>query len=346
MPKVYINNVLPGKLYSQDKIFSRNFQFEPFNDSERLEASSHIDRKTRFINRSNVLTSNLLISAVHISFDKHLPLIIGPDVIWNTIMQGVSKHINENSDEFRHIFVAHKEKKLIEIVRDDLIKGKTNNKWQEITKQFITKILENCHNDSLNKAIKLRFSTTTPIQDAVHDMTFMDAVKSYFIYQVTTRCGIPYIDIEGTVDDWINIRDSLDILDDLNLKSWKLRLQNILNHFIEVYNNIDDKDFWNSIYLYHGAYGSGGITTVSGWISDLFLYIDEKQIDYSVEQRIKYQPCKFPNSLINTPFIWEYLGDKLNMKYVSGLIGIKVVDSSLSSITPELGWKVFEILNK
>lgn len=352
MPKIYINNVLPGKVCSKDTISSIQYQKNLVNKNERLEAFSHFDYNTKFIdlsklfitNSSKLFTTNLLIAATHISFDSHLPLIIGPDIIWNTIMQGVSKHINENSEEFRHIFVTHKEKELIEIERDDLIKGQTNDKWQEITKEFIREIIDNCHNDSLNKAIKLRFSTTTPIQDAVHDMTFMDAVKSYFKYQVTTKCGIPYIDIEGTVEDWINIRDSLNILDELNLTSWKLKLQNILNHFIEVYNNIDDKEFWNNIYLHHGPRFSGQVTTVSGWISDLFLYIKDNKIDYSNETLIKYSPGDFPSAMISTPFIWDYFGDKLNMKFVSGLIGVKVVDDSIGSITPELGWRVTEIL--
>ena len=345
MPKVYINDVQIGKLNNDDKISCIKYQEGMIQVNETLEAASHIKENIKFVSNSKIYSMNSLIMATHISFDKHVPLILGPDIIWNTIMQGISKHINENSEEFRDILVTHKEQKIINIERNDLKIGDTNNKWQEITKEFIKKIIDNCNNDALNKAINLRFSTTTPIQDAVHDMTFMDVVKSYFKYKVTTRCGIPYIDIDGTVEDWINIRESLDILDDLNLTSWKEKLQNVINHFIEIYSDVNDKDFWNNIYLLHGAKGSGSVTTVSGWISDLFLYINEKKIDYTLETRLRYQPSKFPYALTNTPFIWEYYGKNLNMKFVSGIIGIKIVDESINSITPELGWQVINMEN-
>ena len=350
MPKIYINDVIPGKLIDIPLFSCIKYQEQMIKDNERLEAASHYSHKLKFVTYSEHFTMNPLIAAIHIAFDKHVPVIITPDIIWNTIMQGISKHINENSEEFRHIFVTHKDKKTLEIKRDDFRTGNTTNKWQEVTKEFITKIIENCHCDSLNKAIKLRFTTTTSVQDAVHDMTFMDAVKSYFEYKMYTMCGIPYIDIQGTVDDWKNIKNSLNVLDELDLTSWKLKLHNILDHFIEVYDDVNDKKFWNSIYLFHGAEGgSGSVTTVSGWISDLFLYIDNKKIDYSIEPSFKeslckYEPCDFPYGMITTPFIWNYFGKLLKMKFVSGLIGVRLADETTASIIPEMGWMVIENL--
>lgn len=45
--------------------------------------------------------SNPLVSAVHLAFSRHLPLTLSPDVIWLTIVQGFSNHVNQNAESLR-----------------------------------------------------------------------------------------------------------------------------------------------------------------------------------------------------------------------------------------------------
>ena len=49
--------------------------------------------------------ANAFITAVHTAFSNHYPLVLSPDAIWLCIMQGLSMHINENSEKLRSYFV-------------------------------------------------------------------------------------------------------------------------------------------------------------------------------------------------------------------------------------------------
>jgi Domain of unknown function (DUF4419) len=42
-----------------------------------------------------------LISAAAIAFKQHYPLVLSPDVIWITILQGVAQHISNHSNALR-----------------------------------------------------------------------------------------------------------------------------------------------------------------------------------------------------------------------------------------------------
>lgn len=57
------------------------------------EAFSH--QNNEFINIETE-TTNCLIAAVYYAFAKHIPLELGPDVIFNTILQGISTHVSKN----------------------------------------------------------------------------------------------------------------------------------------------------------------------------------------------------------------------------------------------------------
>jgi hypothetical protein len=51
---------------------------------------------------------NPLVLAVHLAFSRHLPLTISPDVVWLTIVQGFSHHVNKNAEALRGRLVRHK----------------------------------------------------------------------------------------------------------------------------------------------------------------------------------------------------------------------------------------------
>ena len=46
----------------------------------------------------------------------------------------------------------------------------------------------------------------------------MGALKNYFEYKVYFLCGIPYITLEGTIDDWKKIRQKIEKLKDYGLE--------------------------------------------------------------------------------------------------------------------------------
>lgn len=115
MPRVYINDVK-----TEDSIFTISGKDQANLLNEKFESFSHFD-KQNFITCNT--KTNSLIMALHISFAKHIPLKLSPDMIFNTILQSISTYVSLNSELVRDIFVTHENKKTISIRNDELIKG-------------------------------------------------------------------------------------------------------------------------------------------------------------------------------------------------------------------------------
>ena len=121
-------------------------------------------------------------------------------MIWLMIIQGVANHINAHAEELRPRIVSHQGKIGIEVRRDDFVKGSPENPWSEVFNEFSVQI-----RDHVGPKIDLflpAFSTTGPVERAAAEIVLLDAMQSYFEYQVFTVCGIPTITLEGTHEDW------------------------------------------------------------------------------------------------------------------------------------------------
>ena len=82
-------------------------------------------------------------------------------------------------------------------------------------------------------------------------MVLMDSMQKYFDYKFTTMCGIPEIRLTGNKEDWLNVKKKTNEILKLipDLKFWIYdNLNEILDHFIGVFDDKIDKSFWNEIY--------------------------------------------------------------------------------------------------
>src|SRR5947207_15910880 len=64
-----------------------------------------------------------LIAAAHKAFSDHRPLVLSPDMIWVTILQGLAQHVKNDPERFRDRFVSHLGSKVLEVFRTDLAPG-------------------------------------------------------------------------------------------------------------------------------------------------------------------------------------------------------------------------------
>ncbi len=51
-----------------------------------------------------------LVAAAAFAYQKHYPLVLPPDIIWLTILQGVSQHIQNHSEQLRARLVQQRDK--------------------------------------------------------------------------------------------------------------------------------------------------------------------------------------------------------------------------------------------
>lgn len=313
------------------------------------------DPSTQFLATSG--REHGFVSAVRMAFAHHVPLQFGPEHIWTLIIQSVSKHIEQNAEKYRSKFVNFDGKQLLRIHRDNFSKGSPNNDWAGCFTEF-SSMIESFVGAENKANLCPTFSTQTTTSQAVAELSLMDCMKSYFEYRVRTKCGISKVRLQGTPDDWSALRKALEPLREFDLGWWVDILAPIIDNLAAASaGGAVMKDFWQYIYKHWDLRGSGAHPTVDGWITNFFLYINEKQRDpksfrsletFVAESKQKQGhrwhspgvPQKaVPTGITKTPFIWEYLGDEIPMTFYGGFVGANMEGEF---VTPVLGWAVGE----
>jgi hypothetical protein len=289
-----------------------------------------------------------LLFALHLAFAEHRPVRLSPDIIWLTVTQGLANHINMNAERLRERFVRHEGELTIEVRRDDFVKGSPENPWPEVFADFSRQIKG--HIGEAHDLIIADFSTTGPVERAASEVALLDAMKAYFRYEMITMCGIPRIMLEGTAEDWETIARRIQKLGRYDFGWWVEPLQPIFDEFVAAARGRIDREFWNSIYKWHGVESSGSSPYVSGWILKLFPYLiggagtpfrRNAWLDQACARDCGPGLDQFPHLPARAPFRWKYFRQEFDMEFVGGLIGVRQ-DSESLSLRPEIGWAILD----
>lgn len=212
------------------------------------------------------------------AFANHRAVVLSPDVIWQLICQGFACHINRNPEEMRHLFVDHDGKiDLLVESPEDLFSGKAD--WYGIVGDFATLISENTK-DGVAELMAQPFSTTGPDELMASQVVLMKSMESYFQYIAHyIGCGIPYVTLTGTPQDWQSILDRTRQLEKYGLEWWVEELEPILEEFVKASEGQPDTDFWKSIVMEHHPRELRGpgcfidmSTELDGWFLKFFPY--------------------------------------------------------------------------
>ena len=101
-----------------------------------------------------------------------------------------------------------------------------------------------------DRLVPASFSTTGPVERAAAEVVLLDAMQSYFEYQVCTGCGIPTITLEGTHEDWKVLAERVQDFREFGLGSWLDVLSPILDQFARASQGDVDQAFWRSLYKF------------------------------------------------------------------------------------------------
>lgn len=286
-----------------------------------------------------------LLSAVHRAFTDHYPLVLSPDAIWMTLIQGFAIHVNQNAETLRKHFVEHDGKRHIQIRRDDFVKGTPENPWTEVFDEFSQQIRPLI--SGAYELVVADFSTTGPVERAGFEVALLDSMQRYFSYGLVTLCGIPSIRLEGTTDDWKQLRQRAESLGQYQLRWWTDALDPVLEQFEAAASGNVDQPFWESIYKLRGPRGSGNPYT-TGWIQKLYPYLQDSPDIYERNRWLSDdfkggpEPAMYPVSAPKAPFEWDYGSKKFHMELVGGLVGVAQNPTTLE-IRPEMGWAVRDV---
>lgn len=288
------------------------------NEEEQAEAYQELDMSYHNAKPQNVKfevlsslseegTGNLVFPGGHgffascvLAFAQHLPLRLSPDHLWAVIVNGFARHVNRHAEELRDNFVNHQGKKDIVIIFCGAELGEGTSSpdiWEDyVFSEFSAKIAENLNNDEAYETLTSSFSTTTPTRQAAVDVVLMAAMKHYFNY-IMAGCGIPRIQLDGTLDDWIFLRDRTE-----RLAQWMMPNSThgdlwiydivlpILDEFVASYKGRVDYCFWQNMIKVRSKLIPGmcappdstdldSVQFLTGWLATLFPYLTGTEMD-------------------------------------------------------------------
>ena len=293
----------------------------------------------------STLNLHSLVNTVHQAFAEHRPLLLTPDAIWMAIAQGFAQHINNNAERLRYQFVSHSSKRELKVALEKLT---SNQDWQQAVELWSKKIDENVKSDIADLMV-CDFSTTTPIIRTASQVVMMDALKQYFDYRLYAICGIPWIIVLGSVDDWKKIRQRVEIISQYDLDWWTKRLLPICDRIIETVAGKPNLEFWQHICKPKAIYGGEVIT---GWLADLFPYLKDDitnsptyknpileipREELTIANGIP--PRMFPNGISQASFTLNTLQGESQLELVAGFIGV-CQNQQTGCLHPEIGWGV------
>lgn len=295
--------------------------------------------------------NHALLIAAYQAYADHYPLVISPDVLWLTIIQGFNDHISLHAEQLRHHFVEHQGKKNIHLDLDKY-KSVTGNIWEYIVYE-LTDLVDKYVANNLVDLVQADFSTTDKTEQIAFKIALLDAVDDYFTYSGGITCGIPEIIIEGTPKDWKLLIEKTEQLAKYELDWWVDDLRPILQECLKASKGRFNRKFWSQIYNMPG----GGCTSmyITGWIAKFFPYIKHQRnkmigFDFStvnINQRqfssgiptLKLNDI--PNGISEVDFILDDNGFLSKKQILSGFIGVHQ-DPKTLALQPIISWGVID----
>jgi hypothetical protein len=310
------------------------------------------------------------IAAVTAAFADHYPLKLRPQHFWLLITQAVATHVDLNAEAVRESWVAHEGKQKLKVRCDEFTLGDGENDWASVVSGkpdcFATQIAANTV-EGVAEARAPGFSGTAAAEDIAQKIVVMDICKNYFSYGMMTMCGFPQITLDGTVEDWLLLRESAERLltrcEPEFAACWAKSLLPVLDKFSAARKGEEvDAMFWNSMCKLGGTHGSGATTWFNGWFNIFFPYINRRENEfcqpYSPDQRYvstedvgndankhtgeraRGPDCEtFGSGMSQAPVEWEYYGEKIPLEFNAGFIGA-AQDVETLEITPNVGWYI------
>lgn len=281
------------------------------------------------------------------AFADHYPLVIRPDDIWILMSYAFSRHVNENAEKLRSRFVTHQGKKVltVNLGPGDLTPGESSfAAWERVVFPDFSRQIREHIGAETHDMIAKGYSTTTASDQASFEITLMAAMKSYFGYKMRTCSGIPWIELRGTLQDWISIRDRSQKMFGEFMPDYAELLIPVLDQFVAAYQGQVDHLFWQSMVkrVQHGQ-GSGSYSTVSGWISLLYPYLDDGKNKLKRWQEMQSshgpEPSDFPNIVSSVPVEWDYMGEQILLHFHAGMFGM-AQDPESMALSTNIGWIV------
>ena len=301
------------------------------------------------------LRGHPILEGYYQSYAKHIPVTVSPDILWMLIVQGFSRHIDQNVEKLRNKFVDFDGQKTLIVDGDEwTIEEITREGWESTFAAFVELIKRNA-GDSMVKIITPTFSTTTPTIQVSSQIAIMSCFKNYFKYiRLYGGCGFPYINLQGTLKDYEELKSKVEKLKGFDIDDWIKELIIIIDKIIETKKGKVDVDFWKNMIKNKETMeprGSGALTKVEnidGWLLNFYPYykVDDafKKCEKLVRKADFNKPLdvknlkNIPEEMVEVPLIMhhKFTGKDTELTIKTGFLGMIQEKNGLAK--PEIGW--------
>ncbi|MCR5362372.1 MAG: DUF4419 domain-containing protein [Bacteroidales bacterium] len=281
------------------------------------------------------------------AYAKHRPITLSPDMVWLIIGQGFARYVNGHAEQMRDVLVSHSD--TMELVVETPRESQTGSiDWPMLIDRFASQIDQHTKGD-IAQFFTADFTTTGAVERTASQITLMESMKKYFEY-VTSECvcGIPYIKLEGTADDWRHVLAKTRRLEaySFDFGRWTTSIEPILEEFILAAEGKPNQPFWQNIVRRQPldkvvGRGCGGTspTTFDGW---LLTFFPDKN---GVTPDSVWNGDEMPEEYVRVGFKHRLTGldgetiSETPMEVWSGFVGADV-DAETHMVRPKIGWLV------
>lgn len=262
-------------------------------------------------------SGNIFLDTILTCFAYHLPFVINPEMIRYLLLNGFGKIIENNPSKYKKFLFKSpsKEKEKIHLSRNEFLIDFKNNDWHGLIDEFVFNIKQMTSNKDLIELSTEKLTTTSSVNNIVNNIAVMNCFSSYVQYSFSTRCGIPEIELWGTVNDWIKIKELIICIGKCELEWWTNNLIPIIDNIIDSIDMKINYDFWKSIIKCESM--SGG-DYIDGYLARFFpLNRDGKELDWS-NKTTRISTRNISRDLSNVPVSWNYFNDIIELNFVGG----------------------------
>ena len=270
------------------------------------------------------------------------------------IVQGFSRHIDQNAEKLRYKLVDFDGKKILIVDGDEeRIEDINKEGWEKTFESFV-EMIKVCAGEKMINLLTPTFTTTTPTIQASSQVAIMSCFKNYFKFiRFYGGCGFPYINLQGTLNDYEQLKNKVEQLKGFDIDDWINELIIIVDKIIETKKGNIDTDFWKNMIVNKETIeprGSGKLTKVNnidGWLLNFYPYFKLDDAFEKCEKLVKRTDFNkpldvnrlnnLPEELIEVPLILlhKLTGQQTELYVKTGILGM--IQDKNGLIKPEIG---------
>ncbi len=177
----------------------------------------------------------------------------------------------------------------------------------------------------------------------------MNAMKEYFSYHGVLMCGLSELTLQGSLEDWKNLRARAAKLSQYGgvLAQWSEQLLPVLDQFVAAYQGKVDEPFWQKMITYKRL-GSGGQKKFRGWFITLAPFDSKGKYLLNSKEKIEKTGVyatvaddTIQSATVAVPVTMDDNGVMHDLVFWGG-VSMAQYDAQSNQLSPSVDWAIID----